>query len=158
MKKWWWLISGVLLAYAACKTKKNIDAPMAVKEDIPESASKPACEPVVVAAFQTMEDSAGAQVAIPKEVYQDGNCLRITYQYSGCQEGKAKLVWNGLSLKSYPPQALLAMYVSDVGDCERLLEGFGEFDLNVLAQHTDSIVMLRFRDFDGRLPYYLNRD
>lgn len=151
MKKWWWL-SSVLLVAICCKVKM-LNPSESLSESAPESVEKPACAPLVITSFQALEDSVKLQVATPLEVIQDGSCLRIRYQYSGCDEGTAMLVWNGIVLKSYPPQANLVLYADDTGPCDRLIEAFGEFDLGVLQQHSDSLVVLRIREYPERVRF-----
>ncbi|MFN4299014.1 MAG: hypothetical protein ACK4EX_04675 [Thermaurantimonas sp.] len=152
MKKWWWLSSLLIALATSCKIKK-LDQSASAVESAPESVEKPACTPMVIKAFQAVEDSVKVQVATPLEVVQEGLCLRIRYQYSGCNEGAAMLVWNGIMLKTYPPQANLSVYVDDTGPCDRLIEGFGEFDLSLFSNYSDSLVVLRIRDYPDRVRF-----
>lgn len=120
-----------------------------------ESVDKPACTPLIIRNFNAFEDSGTYQISNPLEVTQEGLCLRIRYQYSGCAEGVASLVWNGLLLKTYPPQANLVLYTDDTGQCERLMEGFGEFDLSSFTEASDSLVILRIREYPERVFFKL---
>ncbi|GCD76531.1 hypothetical protein JCM31826_00130 [Thermaurantimonas aggregans] len=134
----------------SCKVKK-LNPTETLSESAPESIEKPACTPMVIKPFQAVEDSLKVQVATPLEVIQDGLCVRIRFQYSGCSEGNAFLVWNGVVLKSYPPQAHLVLYADDTGPCDRLIDGFGEFDLSELRHFSDSLVILRIREYPERI-------
>lgn len=127
------------------------------EESTPESFEKPACKSIVIQNFDSFEDSGKYQIAVPLEVLQDGLCLRIRYQYSGCEEGSANLVWNGLLLKSYPPQANLVLYADDTGLCDRVIDGFDEFDLSNFTEASDSLVILRIREYSERVLFKLKQ-
>lgn len=124
-------------------------------EVAPESAEKPPCKPIIIRNFDAFEETGNYQIATPLEVMQDGLCLRIRYQYSGCKEGSASLVWNEKLLKTYPPQANLVLYADDTGQCDRLFEGFQEFDLSNLTEASDSLVILRIREYSERVFFKL---
>lgn len=156
MKNWLFLLTNACVALLiSCKSKNQIQSPHHMTESAPASVEKPACKPMILQSFQSIEDSGTYQMATPLEVVQDGLCLRIRYQYSGCKEGPAILVWNGFLIKSYPPQANLVLYTHDTGQCDRLLDGFDEFDLSRFAEATDSLVILRIRDYSERVFFRL---
>lgn len=82
-----------------------------------------------------------------------GECLSISYQYSGCQEALPKLIWNGVATRSLPPQINLQLYVTDSGMCDMLLEDNASFDLSTLGMTSDEIVIYLNGDNENKLLY-----
>lgn len=69
----------------------------------------------------------------------EGNCLRLRYQYSGCNQGEALLQKVEISSKK-GGVAHLALRIQGAGLCEMLLAGEESyFDLSSLAQGPEAV-------------------
>ncbi len=89
----------------------------------------------------------------------DGNILRFGVSYGGCDDEKENfnLIWDGLYLKSNPPQVNLFLTLNDnVGntDCERLWHNTLEFNLNKISGITKGSIINLFDSANTNAPRY----
>ena len=80
----------------------------------------------------------------------EGNVLVLTVQFTwgGCKEPEFKLMWDGLFMKSNPPQVALVLYLEKEDSCEAnyIITKKLKFDLTPIGEDT----VIRFYDYSDK--------
>lgn len=112
----------ILTLLAACSGNTKVSKPQAPLDGTEkESEVTIICDQLVMQEeIENMESLTRATVT---NIDVQEGCVCIDYQYSGCSESEALLVWDGIATKSTRPQVNMNLYVKDTGACDQLLLG-----------------------------------
>ena len=121
----------IMLAFMACKSSSS--KPATTKSDnsdlgqLTQDTSNKELEELYcldLTRLKDVKDSAlYSHTTLVDYQLRDG-CLCITYQYSGCNEGKPELiVWEENTEEPTFPKVRTSLWVRDAGQCDQLLTG-----------------------------------
>lgn len=142
MKKLYFALGLVLVAFSACKTTKNNTTKHTNKTD------ELVCKPIV-------KDISGIYVTSDEFLLVgatlNGKCLEIEVEYSGgCGGDEWTLAWTGMLMKSLPPKASIYLHLKDNDACRQVVRKKISFDISSIY---DGEVILLLKDFTGELRY-----
>lgn len=134
----------VLICFiAACKNSSKTtttgDKEAPSKKAEAEFVTNIFCKPIVQMNEVQLDDSYNRTQILSLDKVQ--NCACIKYQYSGCNESEAILIWDGSLKKSSPPIAEMQLRVKFAGSCEMLLTDSACFSLDNLKGKGDNILL-----------------
>lgn len=123
---------GCFFFAVACNTHKQaVIADKPNQNAVFNEQANPACELDLI--VEIPDDFSNANLHIESVSYE-APCLVISYNYSGCKQAEAKVLWNGRLTRSYPPAAFLELFLSETGDCDQLHSATLRVDLKTLQK------------------------
>jgi len=112
----------MLFIFTACSGNKSVSKPQAPMDGTEKkSESTIICDQLVMK--EDIEDMEAFSRTIITDIEVEEGCVCIDYQYSGCNEAEALLVWDGIATKNTRPQVNMNLYVKEPGACDQLLSG-----------------------------------
>lgn len=89
------------------------------------------------------------------DAYVDGDCVYITYSFTGCGESlELKLYDSGIVTASNPSGREINLVLGDAsGGCESTFEKYSSFNILPLRNPGDTVVALHLNGWSGELYY-----
>lgn len=143
------LFLGAMLIQGSCKPKEKLNK----SDDI--------CVPILIDANFMDKNGVGKNVMVQGASIK-GDCLTLEVAHGGgcpTRDDKYTLVWDKKILKSMPPQVILKLHLDSEDNCKAMVRRTLTYDIAALQEaNPRGQVMVRIRNYDGRLSYEFGQD
>jgi hypothetical protein len=142
----WWIIVVILIASFSCKTKKQVIRTVVAPQSV--------CVPIIK--IEQEDEWAAGDFYNIDTMYWRSNCIEVVANTSGgCGMRNYTLLWNGVSMKSYPPRVSLMLKLDKQDACRAIVYDTLRFDPRVLLEtNQKGEVWVRLNGFE--IPLLIN--